>query len=147
MVAGMMTPHEKATAMSLPSRLRRSLWTGVGGSFLAVAAAGLVLPVLPTTPFVLLAAWAFAKGSPRLARRMEAHPRFGPLLAAWRQHRVIPRHAKIIALAMMAAALVHLVAFSAAPAAGLYAAAALMGMGALFILSCPGRVPAKDGRK
>lgn len=124
--------------------LRRSLWSGLGAVLLAVAAVGVVLPVLPTTPFVLLAAWAFAKGSPRLAARLESHRRFGPVLRAWRSHRVIPLHAKVIALAMMAATLLHLIAFSAAPAAGVAAAAGLMGMGALFILSCPGRVPAKD---
>ncbi len=127
--------------------LRRTLWTGLGSVFLAVAVAGVALPVLPTTPFVLLAAWAFAKGSPRLAVRLEAHPRFGPILADWRTHRVIPTHAKVIALAMMAATLVHLIAFSAAPLAGVAAAAGLMAAGALFIVSCPGRAPAKEGRE
>lgn len=137
------TPRTSSIMQPIPI-LRRGLWSGLGAVFLAVGAVGVAVPVLPTTPFVLLAAWAFAKGSPRLAARLEAHRRFGPILRAWRAHRVIPVHAKVIALAMMAAALIHLVAFSAAPAAGIYAAAALMGMGALFILSCPGRVPAKE---
>lgn len=127
--------------------VQRALWTGLGGLCLGLAAAGVVLPVLPTTPFVLLAAGALAKGSPALAARLEAHPRFGPVLADWRAHRVIPLHAKVIALVMMAAALLHLIAFTVAPPAGVAAAGGLMAAGALFILSCPGRVPAREKRK
>lgn len=125
----------------------RLFWTGLGGLCLALAVLGLALPVLPTTPFVLLAAGAFAKGSPALAARLEAHPRFGPMLVDWRRHRVIPTHAKVIALAMMAAALANLLIFSAAPPLGLAAVGGLMACGALFILSCPGRTPAGESRQ
>lgn len=121
----------------------RAIWSGLGGLCLAVSAVGIVLPVLPTTPFVLLAAGAFTRGSPALAARLEAHPRFGPMLRDWRTHRVIPPHAKVIALAMMVAALIHLMAFTDAPTVGVVIAGAAMAAGALFILSCPGRAPAR----
>ena len=58
------------------------------------------MPILPTTPFALLAAFCFSKGSPRLHRWLRAHPRFGPYIRNWESHRVIPLHAKLIATAV-----------------------------------------------
>ena len=68
---------------------------------LALGIAGLFLPVLPTVPFVLLAAWAAARSSPRLARWMEVHPHMGPHIRAWRQGGIVPRRAKWLATVMM----------------------------------------------
>lgn len=68
---------------------------GLGAAALAVA--GVALPVLPTTPFVLLSAWAFARSSPRLEAWLRKHPRLGPPLRAWEQRRAIPRGAKAVA--------------------------------------------------
>lgn len=55
---------------------------------------GVVVPGLPTTPFVLVAAWAAARGSDRLHRRLHAHRHFGPLLRHWQEERAVPRRAK-----------------------------------------------------
>ncbi len=76
----------------------RWVYLGVGHAALGLAAAGVVLPLLPTTPFLLVAAWAFAKGSPRLERWLYEHKRFGPFLTDWRDRRAIPRRAKAAAL-------------------------------------------------
>lgn len=67
-----------------------------------VAAIGVVLPLLPTTPFVLLAAYFASKGSPEFARWLEGHPSFGPAIRDWRRNRVIPVKAKFLACGMMA---------------------------------------------
>ncbi|AMO25097.1 YbaN family protein [Ramlibacter solisilvae] len=76
---------------------------------LAVGIVGIFVPVLPTVPFVLLAAWAAARSSPRLSAWLEGHPRFGRYIREWRQGGVVRRPAKWAAsLAMSASALIIL---------------------------------------
>ena len=67
----------------------------------ALAAIGVVLPLLPTTPFVLLAAFFASKGSPAFASWLEGHSSFGPAIRDWRRNRVIPLKAKALACSMM----------------------------------------------
>ncbi len=67
----------------------------------ALAVAGVVLPLLPTTPFVLLAAFFASKGSPAFARWLEEHPQFGPAITDWQERRAIPAKAKALACGMM----------------------------------------------
>jgi hypothetical protein len=63
---------------------------------------GIFVPLLPTPPFVLLAAWCFSRGSERCERWLLEHPRFGPLVRGWREQRAMPLRAKQWATAMMA---------------------------------------------
>lgn len=121
--------------------MKAILFTAIGWVFVGLGALGAVLPVLPTTPFLLLAAWAFATGNPRLARWLEDHPRFGPLLADWRTHRIIPLYAKVAAVSMMAASLTWMVMFSTIAPWAVAAAAACMALGAAFVLCCPHAAP------
>lgn len=64
---------------------------------------GAFMPVLPTTPFLLLAAWAATRGSPELHRWLYQHPRFGPPLRAWEEQRAVSLGAKWMACAFMLA--------------------------------------------
>ena len=80
----------------------RQLYLCLGYASLALGVIGIFLPVLPTTPFVLLAVWCFARSNPALAERLYSHPRFGHLLTTWRDQKAIPRRAKIYALTMLA---------------------------------------------
>ncbi len=84
------------------SRHRDRLWVALGCGSLALGAVGAVLPLLPTTPFVILAAFAFGKGSPRLRRWLIAHRVFGSAIQDWETHGAIARRYKYLACAVMA---------------------------------------------
>ncbi len=95
-----------ATA-DLPAALRRPLWQrlvwGLAGAVsLAAGIVGIFLPLLPTTPFVLLAAFCFSRSSTRCERWLLQHKTFGPMIADWRSHHAIPLRAKQLAWSMMA---------------------------------------------
>ena len=83
--------------------LKRRLYLALGVLSAVMGAAGVVLPLVPTTPFLLVSVWAFSRSSPRFQRYIETHPRFGPPLAAWRERRAIPRRAKALAAVALAA--------------------------------------------
>ncbi|CAH0532932.1 Inner membrane protein YbaN [Vibrio stylophorae] len=68
---------------------------------LLLGAIGIFLPLLPTTPFVILASACFMRASPKLNRWLLAHPKFGPLLNAWHTHRAIPAKVKPRAIALI----------------------------------------------
>jgi uncharacterized membrane protein YbaN (DUF454 family) len=69
--------------------------------FLALALAGVVVPGLPTVPFLLLAAWFSARGSERLHKWLYAHPYLGRLLIDWETRKAISRKSKVIAVLML----------------------------------------------
>lgn len=83
---------------SVQSKTKKLLLKITGLIFVGLAILGVVLPILPTTPFLLVAAACFAKSSPRLEKKLLANKTFGPLIHEWQQHRSIPRKAKRIAL-------------------------------------------------
>jgi len=78
------------------------LLTTIGLLFVGLATLGVFLPVLPTTPFLLVAGACFAKSSPRLHRWLLANKTFGPLIYHWQTTRSIPKKAKIISLVSIA---------------------------------------------
>lgn len=78
------------------------LWRLLALVSLALGFVGLFLPVVPTVPFVLLAAWAAGRGWPRLESWLLAHPRYGPPIRQWREHGAVSRRAKWVACTMMA---------------------------------------------
>lgn len=82
---------------------RLLLWRALAAVALLLAVAGAVLPVLPTVPFLLVAAWAGGRGWPSLEARLLAHPRHGPVIRQWRERGIVPRKAKWLASTMMLA--------------------------------------------
>lgn len=86
-----------------PSATVRWLLLVAGIVATALGVVGAFLPVLPTTPFLLLAAACFARASPKLDRRLTESKTFGPMIVEWRTHRAIPWRTKLVAIALMSA--------------------------------------------
>lgn len=82
-------------------------WGCVGAGVL-----GIFLPLLPTTPFLLVALWGFMRSSPRLEGWLRAHRHLGPYVTDWHDHGIVPVRAKVLAITMMSASLIWLAAFS-----------------------------------
>lgn len=88
--------REENTDLASPPRGRLAFRL-LGYVFLALGAIGAALPVMPTTIFLIGAAWAFSRSSPRLEAWLLNHPSFGPSLRAWRAHGAMSRRAKLYA--------------------------------------------------
>ena len=116
----------------------RPLWIAAGLCSLGLGIAGIVLPVLPTTPFVLLAAFCFSRSSPRLDRWLRDHAVFGQLIADWQTRGAIARRIKVVATVTMAAFLALSIAL-AFPSAVVLVQAAVMVAVCLFVWSRPDR--------
>ena len=93
------------------SRPVRWLLKAVAVVSLALGIIGAFLPIMPTVPFILLAAWAAARSSPRLSNWLENHPRMGPHIRDWRCGGVVRRPAKWTATVMMAGGAVTMLFF------------------------------------
>ena len=84
-----------------PSKLTQRLFALLAYTSLGIGLLAIVVPGLPTTEFILLAAWAATRSSPRLSAWLENHRLFGPMLHNWRNGKVIPRRTKVGATASM----------------------------------------------
>src|SRR3546814_6348929 len=87
--------------MNRPSKITQLLFGLLAYTSLAIGLIAIVVPGLPTTEFILLAAWAATRSSPRLSAWLENHRLFGPMLHNWRNGKVIPRRAKVGATTSM----------------------------------------------
>ena len=118
------------------TRTTRITWLVIGLLALALGVIGIAVPLLPTTPFILLAAFAFAQSSEKLHQWLLDHNVFGPLIDNWQLHGAISRRAKVLSVVSMAALLLISLALAAPPAVNIEQLVVLGGA-ALFILTRP----------
>ncbi|MGR5193112.1 YbaN family protein [Vibrio rotiferianus] len=74
--------------------MKRYFFNIAGGLCMILGIAGIVLPLLPTTPFILLASACFLRGSPAFHHWLHEHKTFGPMLENWHKHRAVTRKVK-----------------------------------------------------
>ena len=114
----------------------RLIWFAIGLMMVLLAGLGVALPLLPTTPFVLAAAFAFARSSRRWSAWLHGHPVFGPLIHDWQEHGAISRRAKILGIGSMIGVLTLSLALQAPPLV-LGMQVVVLSASAAFVLSRP----------
>ena len=112
------------------------MWFAVGLGAVLLAALGVVLPLLPTTPFLLVAVYAFARSSDRWYAWLRSHRVFGPLISDWRRFRAIDRRAKVVGVVSMAGVFAVSLAAGVGPVM-LAVQAVVLTASAAFVLSRP----------
>jgi len=121
----------------------RIVYFSLGWVFFTLGLIGVLLPVIPTTPFMLLALWGFARSSDKFHNWLYTHRFFGPTLQQWNKHRVIPLIAKIMSISFMSISFVMMMFFSSLIIWLKLSVAVLMLYAAWFILSKPSKPPEK----
>lgn len=107
--------------------MKRYFYLAAGYLSLTLGGIGILLPLLPTVPFMILAAFCFARSSPRLEAWLVEHRHFGQHIKAWREKGAISRRGKTAALAAFAASVVLSFAFAPMPAPLISLLAAVLG--------------------
>jgi uncharacterized protein len=119
-------------------KARALLYVSLGHFFLLIGLIGVFLPVLPTTPFVLLASWCYSRSSKRFHGWIRDNKLFGTYIREWEQHRSIPVRAKALALTMIGASGV-IVWLTVGNGAARVAALLTMVIVSIYILTRPSR--------
>ncbi len=119
-----------------PRRWPRPVLFFAGWIFTALGVIGLILPLMPGTVFLILAAWCFSRSSPRFESWLLGHPQLGPHVRRWRRTGAIARRAKYLACGSMALSFVLVTQTSAPPVALAATAICLIGAGT-YVASRP----------
>lgn len=114
--------------------LKRVLFVCAGLLCVGLAYLGAILPGLPTTPWVLLASYCFARSSPRLERWLKRSPFFGKLLRDWEQHRGIRKPVKVLSVCLVVTAVTLSITLSSLPVAAKWGIGVLAGIGVCVIV-------------
>lgn len=122
--------------MRVVRRFRRQLLFAAGWIFTGLGILGLILPLMPGTIFLILAAGCFSQSSPRFEAWLLGHPRLGPQVRHWRETGAIARRVKYIACASMLLSFAILTRTSAPPIA-LWTSGACLLAAALYVASRP----------
>ena len=124
--------------------VKRFLWKILGFISLGMAYVGLITPGIPYSPFVVFAAYCFAKGSPKMHAWLYNHKLFGPFLTNWGEKRVFPTKMKFFMLAMMSTSLI-IMSFTV-PVRGVVYTGIFMAFVAIWAWRFPGSVAEHNKR-
>jgi uncharacterized protein len=119
----------------------RPLYLSLGWLSVALGVLGIVIPLFPTTPFLLVAVWAFSKSSPELAEKLRNNRYAGAYIRDWQDNGVIPIQAKVAAISMMAAMVAYLHWGTTTPHGVVAAVAATLLAVATYIVTRPSLPP------
>ena len=122
----------------------RPVFFVLGWCFFGLGVVGVMVPGLPTVPFMLIALWAFSRSSPRFHDWLYEHRVFGPPLQQWRAHGVIPVKAKFVAVVTMVASLLYMTVVADVGGWITAMTALVMLVGAIVILRQPSRVSVRE---
>jgi uncharacterized membrane protein YbaN (DUF454 family) len=125
--------------------MKKFLWKILGFLSLGMAYIGVITPGLPYSPFVVFAAYCFAKSSPKMHAWIMNHKTFGPFITNWNQKRVFPLKLKFFMLASMSVSLL-IMFFTGVKTIGIISTAIFMGLVAIWAWRFPGSVAAYDQR-
>lgn len=128
----------------MPRKPVRTLlnWVLIAAGFLSIALGviGIFLPLLPTTPFLLLAAFCFSKGSERWHSWLLSQPHLGKAIRDWNEHGVIRPRVKVVCISMMAATLAYSLFVASFPIYGRLTLVAISLWVTIFVGTRPSRV-------
>lgn len=121
--------------------ITRPFLFAVGSFFVLLGVVGVILPVLPTVPFMILALWCFARSSQKFHDWLYNHKIFGNQLQLWDKHGVIPLTGKITAVLSMSLSFLYLAFFREMPIGVLLSVFCIMAYAAYYVLSKPSCPP------
>jgi uncharacterized membrane protein YbaN (DUF454 family) len=119
----------------------RSLYLALGWVSVGLGVLGIIMPLFPTTPFLLVALWAFSRSSPELAERLRNNPRVGPLIRNWQDAGVVPPKAKVLAIVMVAAMMSYVILRGGLSVWAVAAVGAVMAGIVAYIITRPSHLP------
>ena len=128
---------QASATMKRLKRLAKPFYLAIGWMSVALGVVGVIIPILPTTPFLIVAVWAFSRSSPVFAERIRNHPVVGPYIRDWQDFGVIPVRAKLLACLMMAVAGTYLVVWSPAPLWAAFTVCGVMVLVAGYVVTRP----------
>jgi uncharacterized protein len=137
----MTEPNPSLTAAETPAGavegVRRVVYLALAALCFGLAVLGALLPVLPTTPFLLLTSFLLVRSSPALNDRLLRSPTFGPLLADWQRHRAVRPRVKAISIVVSLVAVALSAAYGQLPPLGLAGLAAVAATGMVVLIRLP----------
>ncbi len=129
--------EQRAGHLAIARGSRRYLYLALAGVFFVLACAGVLLPGLPTTPFLLLTSYFLVRSSPALNRKLMQSKIFGPLLRDWHRHRALRPRVKALSLITCSAVILLSIFLGGMPAAARAAVAVAGAYGIWFVWRLP----------